>query len=54
MPVPGRSFLKHHVRTGPDLYGELPAPQVNGTFQLRFCQSGSAQVIRGAEGEQVC
>ncbi|XP_023813685.1 protein YIPF1 [Oryzias latipes] len=21
MPVPGRSFLKHHVRTGPDLYG---------------------------------
>lgn len=23
MPLPGRNFVKHHIKSNPDLYGEL-------------------------------
>lgn len=33
MPLPGRNFVKHHIRSNPDLYGK---PKQSDMFTLHF------------------
>lgn len=36
LPLPGRNFVKHHIKSNPDLYGES-ASFIFGQCWNRFC-----------------